>query len=122
MSITTRYYRGIHGTDVYIATFGLGDPRKDLRTLDPRFDLRRFAPSSSWGEEFGWGSATPGAKQLALALLADALEEPREAIALSDIFLDRVISRLPAHEPWIMSDNIVRAFAASITQKAQVAA
>jgi hypothetical protein len=119
----TKCFRGINGRDVYVASFGLSKADPGLRTLDPRIDLRNFAPDAQWQPEFRWGSVCPGAGQLALALLADVLpDQPREAVALSDIFLDRVISRLTPHEPWIMSDNVVRAFAASISQKAQVAA
>lgn len=110
----TRYYRGISFTDVYVAPFGLANQKAELRTLLPRTDIR--GPGSV-AVPFSWGSTDAGALELSLALLADALGRPREALALSIIFCDRVISRLPPHEPWIMSDNIVRALAASIARE-----
>lgn len=116
MATRTRFFRGVHDTDVYVADLNSTDRHVAARTLDPRFDLRDF----SLGRDsiaFAWGSSSAGASQLALALLADVLADDRKALALAGTFRDQIIARLPAGAPWIMSDNVVRALAAAIARE-----
>lgn len=114
-STTTRFYRGLPGGDVYIANLDTSAARAGMMTLDPRYDLGNLA-QSTLGTPFGWGSKSVGASRLAIALLADALDDERTAVALFTIFRDDVIARMPASEPWMISDNVVRAIAASISK------
>jgi len=108
---TLKFYRGHAETNsvsvVDIDTgSGIGRGTK-LRRRDDLFFAGRFA----WGGEIG-------SLQLAVALLADALGDDRKAVALMQPFRDLVIAGLPAGESWIMSDNVVRALAASIGREA----
>jgi hypothetical protein len=58
--------------------------------LCPRLDLRTHRPS-----DFEWGYGGSGPSQLALALLADALEDDERAQALYMEFTIAVVARLP---------------------------
>jgi hypothetical protein len=51
--------------------------------LDPRFDIHRFNRMG-----FEW------TRQLALALLADHLGDPRRALALTEVFMRGVVAEL----------------------------
>jgi len=64
---------------------------RDGRTtgLDPRFDLANHSPCG-----FEWGYGGSGPAQLALAILADYLEDDREATGLYQHFKDAVVARL----------------------------
>lgn len=59
--------------------------------LDPRLDLACHSPDG-----FGWGYGGSGASQLALAILADFLDDDRAALELHLAFKDRYVSRLAA--------------------------
>ena len=59
------------------------------RPLDARYDLEKF---SSGG--FEWTYEGAGPKQLALALLADYLNDDEAAIRLCDPFMRRIVSNL----------------------------
>lgn len=75
-------YTGIR-TERGVLVFADGCP------LDPRLDLARKSPS---GFEWGYGGSGPG--QLALAILADLLQDDAEALALFQDFKWRVIANL----------------------------
>lgn len=62
------------------------------RPLDPRFDLCQHSPA-----ELGWGNAGCGTSQLALALalLADALDDDARALQLYLRFSCRVVASFP---------------------------
>jgi hypothetical protein len=60
----------------------------DGKPLDPRHDLRQFAPS------FEWGYDGDGPHQLALALLADRAG-PERALARYKLFCETVVAQLP---------------------------
>ncbi|MBN2371718.1 MAG: hypothetical protein JXO72_14640 [Vicinamibacteria bacterium] len=68
--------------------------REDGHELDPRFDLKRHSRAG-----FAWAQAGPGAAQLALAILADYLEDDARALALYQDFKWDIVAWLP-HEEW----------------------
>lgn len=115
MPSTTHYYSGVNGTDVYVVPLGITSRSTEIRTLAPRGDIRGVPPSLVL--PFGWGSYNANALELALALFADALDDKRKALALTITFCEHVIARVPADEPWVMSDNVVRAFAGAIARE-----
>jgi hypothetical protein len=83
-----RHYRGVRSTHEAGETIHVtvnGDP------LDPRRDLADY---SSLGL-FDWGCTTCYAAQLAVAILADALEDDELALNSHADFLDQVIAHLP---------------------------
>lgn len=78
--------------------------------LDPRLDLRTH---SSTG--FGWGYREAPAHQLALALLADALQNDARAGQLHHDFCSRVVAIFP--ERWTITRSRILAYAANIEAK-----
>lgn len=95
-SIASRIYSG-RGSGVIVRENGT------TKSLSPRVD---------GGENqsgFTWGSAGASGKRLALALLADALENDQRASALAEVFSARVISILP--DRWTMTRARVLAYA-----------
>ena len=92
---------------------------KEARLLPIRLDLRVISPTG-----FDWGWQRPerkrlsesarlgsglGSQQLALALLADVLDE-NQAIALYKDFHQEVVAHL-AGEKWSMTDDEIRSHA-----------
>jgi len=73
----------------------------DGRPLRPRLDLRSHSPA-----EFEWGYGGSGPAQLALALLADHLENEQEALNLYQRFKWRVVAQLPRHHWTLTSSQI----------------
>ncbi len=71
--------RGLNGAVVTV----------DGAPLDPRFDIQRFSPMG-----FEWTYEGAGPRQLALALLADHLNDPARALALSEPFMRAVVAEL----------------------------
>lgn len=67
--------------------------------LNPRFDLRMFTPG-----EFDWGYGGSGPAQLALAILADCLQDDRQALAKYQSFKWAVVSRLH-HKVWMLTEE-----------------
>jgi hypothetical protein len=61
----------------------------DGRPLNPRFDLKQFSPMG-----FEWTYEGDGPRQLALALLADHLNDDQKALALTEKFMRDVVSVL----------------------------
>jgi len=74
------------------------------RALDPRFDLRFHSPDG-----FEWGYGGSGPAQLALALLADHLQNHLRALALYQDFKWKVVAGLPRDEWTLNGDDIERA-------------
>jgi hypothetical protein len=73
------------------------------RELRPRFDLRNHSPDG-----FNWGYGGSGPSQLALALLADALDNDEAALELYQQFKWGVVCRLAA--TWTLTtDEIIAA-------------
>lgn len=71
--------------------------------LDLRLDLMRHSPTG-----FAWGYGGSGPAQLALAMLADALGDDREALRIYQRFKEVLIARLPGDEGFAISANLVR--------------
>src|SRR5215813_15290368 len=84
-------------------------PGERLRKLPPRLDLYNHSPT---GLEWGYGGSGPA--QLALALLADALGDDREALHLYQSFKWAVIARLDQKAPWTMTEDAVRRHAGAL--------
>lgn len=61
----------------------------DGAPLDPRFDIHRFSRMG-----FEWTYEGDGPRQLALALLADHLDDPQRALALTEGFMRAVVAEL----------------------------
>ena len=96
-----RTYRGYRGLDG-VAHVMLIEPGA-LRDLPLRLDLDNHSPTG-----FEWGYGGSGPAQLALALLADALDDDAEAIILHQRFKWKYIATLPQEQPWQMSVHEVR--------------
>lgn len=109
-----RLYRGFPDRGVYCGdltkALGMTIPRPLVARTDIRGDT--WPPAA-----FAWGTDCPGARELSLALLADVMDDHRKALCLAGTFSDYVIARLPADEPWIMSDNVVRSLASMIARE-----
>jgi Family of unknown function (DUF6166) len=72
-----RIYMGFRLNDAcYVYSWDAQTPSRPVR-LDPRLDLRSHSPSG-----FEWGYLGSGPTQLALALLADALRDDAQALAV----------------------------------------
>lgn len=98
--MTERFYRGEAQGEVTVRE---GAKR---RPLDPRFDLRRH---SSIG--FAWGGIDGGAgpaQQLALALLADALQNDTRASRVHHDFNTRVVPLFPKR--WTITRSRILAY------------
>jgi len=74
----------------------------DGAPLNPRFDIRRFSPAG-----FEWTYEGDGPRQLALAILADHLEDPGRALALTEKFMREVVADLD--NAWRMTSDEVEA-------------
>jgi hypothetical protein len=88
-----KIYEGARGLDGAVVTV-------DGRRLDPRFDLRRFSPAG-----FEWTYDGNGPRQLALAILADHLGDDTRALALTERFMQNVVTALD--NAWRLSSDEV---------------
>ncbi len=75
-----------------------------ITTLNPRTDLFNHSPDG-----FQWGYYGSGSAQLALALLADALEDDRRALALHQEFKRQFVGHWGSI--WRMTSEEIRAWA-----------
>lgn len=82
---------------------GMIDESYTGEPLDLRLDLMRHSPTG-----FAWGYGGSGPAQLALAMLADALGDDREALRIYQRFKEVLIARLPGDEGFAISANLVR--------------
>ena len=97
-------YRGTRGVDGLKVSV-------DDRPLDPRYDIKRIASGG-----FEWTYEGDGPAQLALAILADHLEDERMALDLHQDYMRRVISNLD--NDWeITSDEVAAVVAALMPRK-----
>ena len=71
--------------------------------LNPRLDLWNHSPS---GFECGYGGSGPA--QLALAILADCLQDDERAVELHQEFKNKVIACLP-RDSWTLAEDDIRA-------------
>ena len=86
----------------------------DGDSLDPRLDLRNHSPT-----EFEWGYGGSGPAQLALAVLADHLNDDEQALNLYQRFKWSVIAELPRHH-WILTSRDVSQALQSIREQEAV--
>lgn len=68
---------------------------REIRPLDPRFDLRNHSPDG-----FAWGYSGSGPSQLALALLASATGDDDLATTYYHRFKEGYVARLDKDKPW----------------------
>ena len=71
----------------------------DGEPLNPRFDLKRHSPSG-----FEWSYGGSGPAQLALAILADHLENDGLAEEFHQRFKWAIVANLP-HSGWILTSD-----------------
>jgi uncharacterized protein DUF6166 len=76
---------------------------KDRWPLPLRLDLANHSPTG-----FEWGYGGSGPAQLSLALLADALQDDRQAMLLHQEYKFRVIGRLPRPGFTLEADEIAK--------------
>ena len=76
--------------------------------LNPRFDLWNHSPDA-----FEWGYGGSGPAQLALAILADFLEDDQRASELHQEFKRAVIAALP-RQGWTLSSDAIEKVLKSI--------
>jgi hypothetical protein len=74
----------------------------DGKPLPLRLDLRNHSPTG-----FEWGYGGSGPAQLALAILADCLDNDEKALRLYQRFKFRVVGNLP-HDRWTLKEKEVR--------------
>ena len=84
--------------------------RVDGRPLDERYDLKRF---SNGGFEWTYEGAEP--LQLALAILADCLDDDAEALRLCDPFMRKVVANLD--NDWELTSEDIEEALASIKEE-----
>lgn len=107
--MATRYYHGFPGGTVVMST-----SRKPVsagpgtKPLDPRLDLQNHSPSG-----FSWGYGGSGPAQLALAILADFLNDDQRALALYQHFKFILISRLDRDASWTLDSNRIERLVAA---------
>jgi hypothetical protein len=75
----------------------------EVRSLDPRFDLRSHSPSG-----FAWGYAGSGPAQLSLALAADVLGDDDKAKKVYQSLKFKLVGGLPP-EGWTLTEGRVKA-------------
>jgi hypothetical protein len=78
--------------------------REDGRELDPRFDLKEHSRGG-----FAWAQAGPQAAQLALAILADYLEDDARALDLYQDFKWNIVAWLPS-DGWELTSTRLNRF------------
>jgi Family of unknown function (DUF6166) len=80
----------------------------DSRLLNPRLDLFNHSPTG-----FEWGYGGSGPAQLALALLADALEADDTAVRFHQQLKRMLVARMP-HDAWSITNNTICRYAVVI--------
>ncbi len=85
--------------------------RADGSELPPRLDLANHSPTG-----FEWGYGGSGPAQLALAILADCLEDDERALDLHQEFKAYAIARLPDKLPWSINEDYVRKVAGELAR------
>lgn len=72
-------------------------------SLPTRTDLKTLSFNG-----FSWGACSPGAGQLALALLCDVLGNDSRAVRLCSYLCDLVVRNLSPFDSWTLTDRDVR--------------
>lgn len=76
----------------------------DGKPLKKRFDIRKHSPAG-----FSWGYGGSGPAQLALAIMADFLEDDATAQRAYQGFKSEVVSRLPQDGGWELTGEQIAA-------------
>lgn len=71
--------------------------------LDPRLDLANKSPTG-----FAWGYWGSGPAQLALAILADYLQDDDAALRYYQLFKEVVIGKLPENREWTLDGEQIK--------------
>jgi hypothetical protein len=71
--------------------------------LNPRHDLRNHSPDG-----FNWGYSGSGPTQLALAILADHLNNDEEVLSLYTKFRDIFVSKLEMTKGWTVTSSQIQ--------------
>jgi hypothetical protein len=108
--MTNRYYRGFRDNDGNAHVMMVDDDR--LSDLPLRLDLDNHSPTG-----FEWGYGGSGPAQLALALLADVLQNDARAAILHQRFKWKFIATIPQDQNWQMSASEVLDKAALVARE-----
>lgn len=76
--------------------------------LDPRIDLYRYS------DYFCWGGNDASTVQLALAVLANALDSDHRATVIHEEFAVKVLERLDPERSWMLSRSFIESTAVEI--------
>jgi hypothetical protein len=87
----------------------------DTLSLNARLDLMNHSPSG-----FAWGYGGSGPAQLALALLADVMENADGALKLYGKFKWEKIAKIPMEASWSMTDAEIKSWIESQKLEAMV--
>jgi len=105
--MTEPYSESAFSADRYVGDLvrpGCGIVLGGLRLLVPRYDLARYADGFDWGN-----GLTPGALQLAIALVADATGDDALATVAHESFAELVLADLPTVKWAFSRDQIASA-------------
>lgn len=94
------FYRGNPAGGRFVVT--IVDDDGQIRSLDPRLDLRNHSPTG-----YAWGYGGSGPAQLALAILCDALGDDEHAERLYQLFKDATVARFDRGAHWILARQAV---------------
>lgn len=92
---------------------GVAEVTVNGRPLNPRFDLWNHSPTG-----FEWDDGS-GPAQLALALLADALEDDADANQWYQEFKREVVAAF-GHDDWALTDAQIRRAVQALTNEQNV--
>ena len=84
-----------------------------MAQLSSRFDLQMRTDLHCYSNEFGWGGHSRQSFQLALALLASALDSDHRALSLHERFAMSVIAELPMVDSWMLTQSYLEHWAAT---------
>ena len=72
------------------------DVRVDGQPLDPRYDIKQFTDG-----DYEWAYEGLGPRQLALAILADHLDNDQDALRLSEPFMREIVANFD--NDWVLT-------------------
>ena len=107
-----RFYWGWRDPDTNTAHVRVGDGGHKAEMLPLRLDLDNHSPTG-----FEWGYGGSGPAQLALAILADVLDDDARALGLHQAFKWRVIAGLNRTARWYLTRRMVLDHVAAIERE-----